>query len=149
MHTGHTQIKSRKAASRTVILKSGKYPCAFCKGRGVMPGQKSLACSVCRGAGAVKVVRWAAVCAYCRGQGTSVVNRSLPCLACGGKGIVGILRRTARRCPDCRGTGRAQNCVLPCWSCRGSGVDIRLVDKKGVILWKKTTGKKRKSRTKN
>jgi molecular chaperone DnaJ len=68
-------------------------PCGTCSGSGAKPGTKRKTCTVCGGAGQVRVVQRSifgqliniTTCDRCRGEGTVVES---PCETCGGEGRV-------------------------------------------------------------
>ena len=102
------------------ILEGEEYPCAFCKGTGVVAKTNSQ-CPVCRGQKTIKVTPPAVTCAYCRGRGEVSPRSNVTCIVCRGRGVVSV-RTTIEACPGCRGRGAAGGGHLPCTTCQGKGV---------------------------
>lgn len=102
------------------ILEWEEYPCAFCKGTGILRKTRSQ-CPVCRGQAVVKVTPPAVTCAYCQGRGEFPVRSNITCTVCSGVGVVSV-HEPIEACPSCRGTGAARESKLPCLVCRGRGV---------------------------
>ena len=114
------RLKGERRGVAREILKGEEFPCAFCKGTGVVR-KTSSQCPVCRGQRVVKVTPPAVICAYCRGRGDYPVRSNITCVVCSGKGIVSV-REPVELCQNCRGTGAASQSKLPCLVCRGKGV---------------------------
>ncbi len=99
--------------------------CAFCDGQGTDPfGIMAMmsACTVCGGAGDVRVPEPRVVCAFCAGSGVQPGSR-LNCGACRGKGAQTV-REPLAPCDHCRSTGREPGVgpQLYCLKCNGSGL---------------------------
>ncbi len=76
----------------TKAPKTKKFPCAFCRGKGVQPGAERLSCIVCGGSGRVAARQPYTICKECGGRGKKA-SANLYCLSCQGKGFVEEIRR--------------------------------------------------------
>ncbi|MCA9547681.1 MAG: molecular chaperone DnaJ, partial [Myxococcales bacterium] len=76
------------------------HACQTCDGSGAAPGSKPETCSVCHGAGQVRVGRgfitMATTCPRCQGRGETIAK---PCSACDGRGQVREIEKVTVRIP--------------------------------------------------
>jgi DnaJ-class molecular chaperone len=103
------------------ILKGGRFRCSFCAGVGILHGNKSIKCPVCKGSGTVCLPGPVIVCVYCEGRGEYTSRPSIACTVCGGKGLVSVTE-LIEVCKHFRGTGPEPGNKLPCLKCKGNGV---------------------------